>query len=576
MAGPPLPPHVDTVVVGNGPSALILSYILHGNIPYYDPSRHHPDPILHSKLLKSPCLLDIDVDDLTAHFSASRLSYSTQALPINVLLDTLRRPLADTEPEQLQSCVQWEQEPGRSVSHVVLGNTPRAGGQWADNPVAASWDIGALSYLEMLSLPGYSFTEHYQTLYGKAPVDFHRPTRREVADYLATYPERVGISDTIYTSTTIENIVRSPTGFHIYPHSIHCNHLVLASGTFSHLIPPRPLLQPLLNLPPPSTLAAAPPTLVVGSGFTAADIIISAPPTQRIIHIFKWAPDARPSPLRACHPQAYPEYAGVYRRMKLAAIKASGPRDVFSPLKRAKSNPFFESRDWESVYEGFPNTVIKEVDVQEAGATVTLQSDDGMTLQRKVAGLKYVVGRRGSLQYLDKSLQAEVFGHDGYRVGDVASISGSTLRAKVEENLEIAPDVFVIGSLSGDSLVRFAFGGCVYAAREIMGRKEREPPLPLLSPRIMKRNNTLDAQERKENQGSRTADVKGGEHAYIRANGHTDLGINRVQRRSFTNVGFGIDGRDSALSLEKDAAVPIDLELAWRESGWWTGSWALS
>lgn len=573
MAGPPFPPDVDTVVVGNGPSALILSYMLHGNIPYYDPSRHHPDPILHSKLLKSPRLLDVDVDDLTAHFNASRLSYSTQAHPINVLLDTLQRPLADTEPEQLQSCVQWKQEPGRSVSHVVLGNTPRAGGQWADNPVAASWDVGALSYLEMLSLPGYSFAEHYQTRYGKPPVDFHRPTRREVADYLATYPERVGIRDTIYTSTTVENIVRSPTGFHIHPHGIHCNHLVLASGTFSHLIPPRPLLQPLLNLPPPSTLAAAPPTLVVGSGFTAADIIISAPPTQRIIHIFKWAPDERPSPLRACHPQAYPEYAGVYRRMKLAAIKASGPRVVFSPLKRAKSNPFFESRDWESVYEGFPNTVIRAVDVQEDGATVTLQTDDGMTLQRKVAGLEYVVGRRGSLQYLDESLQAEVLGHDGYSVGDAASISGSTLRAKVEENLEVAPDVFVIGSLSGDSLVRFAFGGCVYAAREIMSRKERESPSSLLLPQTTNGTNILDANERKKNEGSRTAGINRGENAHTWANGHTDLDVNRTEKR-LAHAGVGVDGKDSA--LEKDAAVPIDLEFAWRDSRWWTGGCALS
>ena len=503
MVRPLLPQYVDAVVVGNGPSALILSYILHGHIPHYDPSKRHPDPILHSKLLKASYLLDLDVDDLTAHFNASRLSYSTQALPINVLLDTLLRPLADTEPEQLQSCVQWRREPDKSVSHVVLGNTPHAGGQWADNPVAASWDIGALSYLEMLSLPGYSFAEHYTTLHGKHPVDFHRPTRREVADYLATYPERVGISDTIFRSTTVERIVRTATGFHIRSPDIHCKHLVLASGTFSHLIPTRPLLQPLLNLPPPPTLAA-PPILVVGSGFTAADIIISTPPHQKIIHIFKWAPDERPSPLRACHPQAYPEYAGVYRRMKMAAIKSSGPKAVFSPLKRGKSNPFFESRNWESVYEGLPNTAIKGVKILDNGATVTLQGDDGSTFERKVAGLEYVVGRRGSLQYLDKSLQAEVLGYSGDSVGDAASISGLTLRTKVEENLEVAPDVFVIGSLTGDSLVRLAFGGCVYAAREMMRRKEMSSPL---SRRTMNGNITSYAKAGEGKNGYHTAVV---------------------------------------------------------------------
>ncbi|KAA6411921.1 MAG: hypothetical protein FRX48_04071 [Lasallia pustulata] len=564
MARPPLPHHVDTVVVGNGPSALILSYILHGNIPHYDPSKHHPDPILHAKLLKFPCLLNSDVDDLTAHFNASRLSYSTQALPINVLLDTLLRPLADTEPGKLQSCLQWRHEPGKSVSHVLLGNTPRAGGQWADNPVAASWDIGALSYLEMLSLPGYSFTEHYTTLHGKPPVEFHRPTRRGVADYLATYPERIGISDTIYTSTTIENVVRTTSGFHISPHNIHCRHLVLASGTFSHLIPPRPLLQPLLSLPPPSTLAAPPPTLVVGSGFTAADIIISTPAHQKIIHIFKWAPDERPSPLRACHPQAYPEYAGVYRRMKLAVIKASGPKDVVPPLKRGKSSSLFESRDWESVYEGLPNTVIKGVEVQEDGAIVTLQGDDGSSFERKVAGLEYVVGRRGSLQYLEDDLQAEVLSHDGGIVGDAASISGLTLRAKVNENLEVAPDVFVIGSLTGDSLVRFAFGGCVYAAREMIRRKEKASPLSL---RTVNGSVIPDGKTSKNAGAYHKAAMKEGKNASLRDNGHTDLGVDgKERRREYFDLDVDVDGEDSALS-RKDAASSIDLELAWAGIG---------
>ncbi|MCJ1305340.1 hypothetical protein MMC08_008154, partial [Hypocenomyce scalaris] len=518
--------YVDTVVVGNGPSALILSYILHGNIPHYNPSRPHPDPILHSKLLRSTSLLDINADDLTAHFNASRLSYSTQALPINVLLDTLLRPLADTEPGQLRSCVQWRREPGRVISHVVLGNSARAGGQWADNPVAASWDIGALSYLEMLSLPEYSFTDHYRALHGNPPADFHRPTRREVADYLATYPGKVGISDTIHTSTTVENITRTADGFHIRSHDIHSKHLVLASGTFSHLIPPRPLLQPLLNLPPPSTLTAS-PILVVGSGFTAADIILSTPPRQKIIHIFKWTPDERPSPLRACHPQAYPEYAGVYRRMKLAALKASGPKDVFSPLKRRKSNPFFESRDWESVYEGLPNTVITDVEIQEDGATVTLKSRNGSSFERKVVGLEYVVGRRGSLQYLEESLQREVLGQDGGSARDAASISGLTLRTKVEDDLEVAPDVFVTGSLTGDSLVRFAFGGCVFAAREIM-RRDAGQSTP--SPRIMDGSLILDMGPSKKMDGYNSNVIRG-ENSYLQSNGHMDLGVNRKTRR---------------------------------------------
>ena len=471
-----LPQSIDTVIVGNGPSALILSYLLHGNIPYYDPTTPHPDPLLHAKLERSPRLLDIDLGYVTEHFAASRLSYSTQSLQVNVLLDTLLRPLADTGYE-LRPCVQWRSEPAKAVSNVVLGETTRAGGQWTSNPVAASWDIGSLSYAEMLSLPGYTFAEHHYATTGKPLAPFTRPTRRAVADYYATYPRQVGIEGSVYTSIDIEGISRTSDGFYIRSHDIYCKHLVLASGIFSHLIAPRPLLQPLLALPAQPS-SEAPPLLVVGSGFTAADIILSTPSYQKIIHIFKWAPDVRPSPLRACHQQAYPEYAGVYRRMKLAALNSGGSKAAIFPVGRRKSNPFFNQRDWETLYEGFPNTVICSVSVNGSTASVSLQLENGTIVTRQVSGLRYAIGRRGSLQYLDSALQTEVLGTPDSETEthrdsvDANSISAKTLRGKAEATTEVARDVFITGSLTGDSLVRFAFGGCVYAAGRVISRSD--------------------------------------------------------------------------------------------------------
>ena len=452
--------------MGNGPSALILSYILHGHIPYYDPSRPHPDPILHEKLCATPCLFDIDVQDLTAHFAASRLSYSTQALPINVLLDTLLRPLADTDPGTYPPCVQWRYEGEMQVQHLVLGNTAQAGGQWADNPVLASWDIGALSYSEMLSLPGYTFGEHYENTHRRPAPEFYRPTRREVATYLAAYPEAVSINDSMYTRQKVTGIRREDGGFRIESHGICCKHLVLASGTFSNLIPSRPLLQPLNALPHPNNMSQA-PLLVVGSGFTAADVIITQP-NRKIIHIFKWDPDNRPSPLRACHPRAYPEYASIYRRMKIAAREALGPQGVKSPLRTRKSNPFFQERDWDNLYEGLPNTYIKAVDLHETRAVLTLETSDGKLIERVISNIEYVIGRRGSLSYIDENIAKELGQGLEEKPINGALISGRTLRPLVERTLEPAPNVFVTGSLTGDSLVRFAYGSCVFAAREIM------------------------------------------------------------------------------------------------------------
>ena len=535
MALKPIPAAVDSVIIGNGPSALILSYILHGNIPYYNAVCPHPDPILHSKLVQSPCLLEIDVPNLTKHFQASRLSYSTQALPINVLLDTLIRPLADTEPGAFKTCVEWRYEPERAVEHVVLGNTTQAGGQWADNPVAASWDIGALSYAEMLSLPGYTLSDHFGKSGRELPAEFYRPTRREIAGYLAAYPEAVGIDGSFRSVSEAKGISRADNGFLITSHDLYCRHLVLASGIFSHLLPARPQLEPLLRLPDHSTYCT-PPLLVVGSGFTAADIIISALPTRKIIHIYKWNPEDHPSPLRACHVDAYPEYAGVYRRMKFSAMKYVGQNYILSSLKTHKSNPFFNSRDWDQSYEGLPNTCIKHVSIQGDYATVTLQGPDGRAFEREIANLKYVIGRRGSLEYLDQNLQSEVLNFGLPPSDNARIIFGQSLRSKVEDDLQVAPNIFVIGSLTGDSLVRFAFGGCIYAAQRILSG--RSNPMHGVEPVKIEK-----------------ADIEpdGRANTYRLTNGHADLGISRK-------------ARSASIDLE---VIKSDI---WRNSGWWAGT----
>jgi hypothetical protein len=452
-------------MTGNGPSALILSYILHGHIPYYIGGHH--DNILDAKLQDSPNLLHL-TPDLYAHFLSS-LRYSTQALPVNTLLDTLIRPNADTELNP-KSCIEWRYEPERAVPHVAIGDTAHAGGQWAENPVSASSDIGTLSYAEQLSLPGYSYADHLARSGKENETEFVRPTRIEVADYLRAYPEAVGTSEAVYTGLKVEYVYRTVKGFTIGSLGIQCKHLVLASGIFTVNIPPPPLLAPITQL---DTQEA--PLLVIGSGFSAADVIISTPPTRRIIHLFQWAPEKRPSPLRGCHHTAYPEYATVYRQMKLAAIASSKKtRAAKSPMVRRKSNnPFLQQRDW-SLYEGLPSAEVVSVSESEKGATITLGLPSGDTITREVGGLAYVVGRRGTLDFLSPDLRSDVLSMPDH-IRDDSSISGHlisgrTLRAKAEAtSLEVAKNVFITGSLTGDSLIRHAVGGCVFAAGRILG-----------------------------------------------------------------------------------------------------------
>jgi hypothetical protein len=498
---------------------------------------------LDAKLRKESNLLHL-TSDLYAHF-ASSLRYSTQALPVNTLLDTLIRPNADTELNP-KSCVEWRYEPEKAISHVAVGDTEHAGGQWADNPVSASADIGTLSYAEQLSLPGYSYEEHLAKRETQDQCDFVRPSRTEVAGYLRAYPEGAGIAEAVFARTRIEDVHRTKDGFVIGSLGIRCKHLVLASGTFTVNIPPPPSLAPVAELN-----IVQQPLLVVGSGFSAADVIISAPATRRIIHIFQWAPEKRPSPLRGCHHTAYPEYATVYRQMKLAAIASNKSRAVKLSVTRRKSSILIQNRNWD-LYEGLPNAeVINVYNSKEGGtATITVRLASGEEITREVGGLDYVVGRRGTLDFLSNELRTEILSSvdQVLPVNTQALISGRTLRAKAESSLEVAKNVLITGSLTGDSLIRHAVGGCVFAAGRIMDiiptiySPDSTPSPTSSTPRSA---SPVSGSESSRNELQRTSTRE-------LTNGHADLHLDRRK-------------------LARQVEVANAENRLWVDSGWWAG-----
>ncbi|KAF1950041.1 hypothetical protein CC80DRAFT_483413 [Byssothecium circinans] len=545
-----LPQYVDTIIIGNGPSALILSYILHGHSPYYIGGHH--DSILDQKLSRnaSGSLLHL-TPDFYAHFLSS-LRYSTQALPVNTLLDTLIRPNADTKINPT-SCVEWRYEPDKAVSHLAIGETVQPGGQWAEDTVSASQDIGTLSYAEQLSLPGYSFAEHLAKKEKADQCDFVRPTRTEVAEYLSAYPRAVGIADAVRTATRADDVYRTADGgFFIGSLRIKCKHLVLASGIFTVNIPPPPLLAPVAQLDNRDK-----PLLVIGSGFSAADVIISTPPDRKVIHIYHWAPETRPSPLRGCHHTAYPEYATIYRQMKLAAIASHKTLSARSPLLRRKSNPFFTQRDWTSFYEGLPNAEVLDVYIPDNkdAVTVTIRLSSGETASYEVGGLAYVVGRRGTLDFLSPALRAEVLGITPTTNTSPSLISGRTLRPKAETSLEVAKNVFIIGSLAGDSLIRHAIGGCVFAAGRILHTIPSSYS-PFSSPASTPRS-TSPSRAGSGGSEETTPDGSEREGVVAMANGHEDLHVDR---------------RKMVMAVEVVSAE----NMFWERSGWGAGGFGWS
>jgi hypothetical protein len=394
----------------------------------------------------------------------SSIRYSSQALPINTLLDTLVRPNADTQINS-ESYIEWRYEPKRAVSHVVLAAAPHAGGQWAERDTHFTDDIGALSYSEMLSLPGYSFEEHYLECYGSELPEFQRPTQAQVATYYAAYPQKASVADTLMNSSKVSRVSRSSKGFEILPFGLSCKHLVLATGIFNIISPIPPRLSVLRQ-----ANDCLKPLLVVGSGFSAADAIISAAPRRKIFHIYQWQPETKQSPLRACHKNAYPDYVGVYRLMKNAASHAMVSQTRPSlRTRRSSVSVFTKKRDWEATYEGLPNATLEQACIQDGRALVKIRDEKGVVEVREIGELQFLIGRRGTLDFLDPALRAEVLSGSNTEETSTSDelISSRTLRAKAEQDLEVAPEVFIIGSLTGDSLVRHAYGACLYAASRI-------------------------------------------------------------------------------------------------------------
>lgn len=466
---------INTVVIGSGPAGLCLSYILHGNIPYYNPDVPHPDPELHRLLVQyerstdgdqtqGKSLLDaVSNPNVLQHVIDKGPHFRSSMLPVNLLLDLLvvSDEINYVSRDQMDSRITWVHEPSRAIDHVVIGTHP--GGQWAQSDTSTTTpDDQCLSYAEMLSLPGYPFSTHYREKYGKAPPEFLRPRRKDIASYFDAYPDVVGIADSLIIGTVIEVDIRTKGGYTVsyngqvglmtpgsesVPGSpsttqsspflssskrtpscrLTSTNVVLATGIFDK--PSQFKTHKHANCSSKSLLynsectgmtlnelidkrfnglfhfdhSDSHVTLVVGSGFSAADIISSTfKQGGRVLHLFKWGD--KPCPLKGFPRELYPEYASIYRWMKLAAAAQKRTGNGSKPTNgvvSAKRKCQFEENGCH--YEGLANTTILSAE----DGVLKLQLPSGEIVTRHVGPVRICVGRTGSLQFLsNRILQA--------------------------------------------------------------------------------------------------------------------------------------------------------------------------
>ncbi len=116
----------EVVIIGNGPSAITLSYMLSGNWPYYRPLQTHPNEYLHERLTDQSVidlsLIEQDLEYLSEGLEGRSLNR------VSVLFDQLQHPDADFGVEN-QSTLEWKYHSDKAIDHVVIGKG-MPGGAW--------------------------------------------------------------------------------------------------------------------------------------------------------------------------------------------------------------------------------------------------------------------------------------------------------------------------------------------------------------------------------------------------------------------------------------------------------------
>jgi len=303
----------DIVIIGNGPSAIILSYFLSGHWPYYN-GKPIDDPILKERLnfvsqTKSLVLQDLDW--------LSEGMYDSRTLnPVSILFDHLFHPNADLLTND-DPVIEWKYNPDNEVRHLVVG-LGQPGGSW--NHMSNSQLTVSLA--QWLELPEYSFKEWYaenecrlsnlpkvQHTYGVHP---NRTNALYVGMYYQDYVKHMKLSQNFINNIQVTSVkqITNGTAWKIEgvefsttteetptkSYSVIADNVALGMGAFHN---PRKLDIPGEHFPfvhyklPDSEVFKASRScsvMVVGCGLVALDSILNLMSQNiHVVHVFRRA-----------------------------------------------------------------------------------------------------------------------------------------------------------------------------------------------------------------------------------------------------------------------------------------------
>ncbi|BFZ13100.1 hypothetical protein BsWGS_16139 [Bradybaena similaris] len=468
-----VPMHTDVVIIGNGPSAICLSYLLSGNRPYYNGAPLSNEFL--TKRLEENMGLSLIEQDLPSLCEGLEGRSNN---PVALLFDNLFHPDADLGADN-PSALDWKHEDIHEISHVVLGKTS-PGGTWQK----IDGSMQTISQNSWMELPNMSFKEWLACKNRDSPTRdslLGRATIGDVKDYYTAYVKLQGLEKffrDFHTVTSVQRVfhVRSnvdsesgevePCCRNVRVNHTHCwevrgyctimddqgmpfarrdfcyvaPHVVLATGAYD--IPNRlgvegenlPTVvhslgefEKLLSNCEASTVTD--PVLVVGAGLSAADAILMAMESNvPVIHVFRRRP-SDPTLIFSKLPKAmYPEYHHVHNLMKGKEVS-----ELYKPLPS------------HTITEIMHNKVL--VNCKRSG-TVTWFD---------VSFTAIMIGSRPDLGFLPREgrhlgIVPEWPIDSKHNIIDIDAYSYQSVHE---------PQLFALGPLVGDNFVRFGIGGAI-------------------------------------------------------------------------------------------------------------------
>lgn len=457
----------DVVVIGNGPSAITLSYLLSGRWPYYKgmDALGHPPDFLHARLESKPnCSLVLqDLKELSEGLEGRSSN------PIALLYDTLNHPDADTG-QDLPSLLSWKNHPEHAIDHVVLGRGP-PGGSWQ----AMEGDVLTISRGTWMELANLSFREWEETACERQlGIRQKRASVKHVAQYYHDYVNIKGLRPYFRDSAEVTSVRRldqvknvpaesyAPTLWQVTGHvrtaeglenfqyvtpnvvlaiggTDRPNSMNVAGENLPFVIKSLQAMEKLISSQQLNRQSE--PVLIVGAGLSAADAIIAAHfHGIPIIHVFR-RKATDPSLIFGQLPSnMYPEYHKVYQMMKDNGMTYTG----YTPMEQCQI-----------------------VRIQSDGK-VCLQGPDYST-KIKVSFVVVLIGSRPSLNFLEnkgRDLTVDVTKPISCR-NNPLDVDLFTLESTKQ------PGIYAMGPLVSDNFVRFAQGGALAITRDIHTKLSR-------------------------------------------------------------------------------------------------------